>query len=82
MGDSRIVLFLRKMSPERKNRYSLRQERHRGLSRTIYERGRGDVALKCSFIYLLLLARRGHRPKKLTKLCKTVKQTSVCKFFI
>ena len=43
------------MSPERRNRHSLRPERHRGLTVELFIKGgRGDVALKCSFIYLLL----------------------------
>lgn len=70
LGNSRIVLFLRTMSPERRDLYSLRPDRHRGLSRTIYK---GEGGACCINVFIdLPLSRRGHRLKKLIKLYKTV----------
>lgn len=45
-----------------------------------FMKGVGGCCIKV--IIYLPLTRRGHRPKKLIKLYKTVKQTSVCNFFI
>ena len=75
MGDSRIVLFLRTTSPERRDQYSLRPERHKRLGRTIYKEGRGawgggGVCFIKVFIDLPL-SRREHGPKKLIKLYET-----------
>ena len=75
LGDSGIVLFLRTTSPERRDQYSLRPERHKRLGRTIKKRGGGPkggggVCFIKVFIDLPLSGRE-HGPKKLIKLYET-----------
>ena len=52
--------------------YSLRPERHRGLSRTICKGGGGGGGVCCINVFIdLPLSRRGHGLKKLINLYKT-----------
>lgn len=78
MANWRIVLLVRSLSPERRDLNSLRPEIHRGLIRTIYKK----VVCRFKLFVDVPFVRSVHAPKKLLKLYKTFKQTSVSKFFI